>query len=169
MGSDDMEVAGEAVGGEGRGAGGEQTELEVVKEGKGIGFGPSPEMEGRDGFGDRINSEPEIAESGETTDTSDEFIQLEKGKGEVAKEMIMPGMRMGAHVLEPAAEGCLGATGEAHHDGEVDPFDQEPEDHFDLLWVGFEIVERGAEARGEDLGTRLAFETLDVAGFAIAN
>jgi hypothetical protein len=46
-------------------------------------------------------------------------------------------------------------TGEADHDGLIESFGQEPQHHFDLFGVGFEVVQGRAFAYGEGFAAGL--------------
>lgn len=138
---------------------------------KGIVAGPGAEMESRNGFGDRIDGKPEPNGLGNATDTPIHFIELDQGEGEICEAGVVKASAVGSHAFEPACEGGIGAACVADQDGDIEAFSQEPQNHFDLLRWGFEVVKGGAFAAREGVVTPLALEVLDVvrAAFAIAD
>jgi hypothetical protein len=66
-----------------------------------------------------------------------------------------------AHAFQPAGDGGITASGEAHHDRHIDPFGQKPQHHLDAIRTGFQVVQRCADAGGKHLAARLTLETLD--------
>lgn len=86
-----VEVAAEAVGGEGGDAFRSQTQLEVVNHGEGVGFGATADVQCRNGLADGVDGEPEPASRGDGADAGVEFVDLKYGKDEIAKEAVVPG------------------------------------------------------------------------------
>lgn len=79
---------------------------------------------------------------------------------------------MVAHALEPARDGGLGVASVADHDGDVDAFGHQPEEHLDAVGCCLEIVEWGVASAGEIGSAPLAAEMLDVsldAAFAVTH
>ena len=79
---------------------------------------------------------------------------------------------MVVHALEPSGDGGLGMASVADHDGDVDAFGHQPEDHLDAVGCCLEIVERGVASAGEIGSAPLAAEMLEVsldAAFAVAH
>ena len=69
---------------------------------------------------------------------------------------------MVAHALEPAGDGGLCVAGVADHDGDVDAFGHQPEDHLNAVGCCLQVVERGVASTGEIGSAPLAAEVLDV-------
>jgi len=67
------------------------------------------------------------------------FIQLQHNEVPVAKQSVVPALRMASHAVEPAGNGDAGVTGEAEHDGEIDAVSEKTEHHFDPLGRAFEL------------------------------
>ena len=83
--------------------------------------------------------------------------------------MIVPALTVGAHPFEPAGKRGVRVTSEANQDGNIDTFSQKPEDELNLFFTGFQIIERGVDAAGEDLAAGLTLEALDAVVGAITH
>jgi hypothetical protein len=143
-----VEVAAQSVGGDGGDAVLVKTMLEVMDESKGVVLRASAEMQGGDGFADRVEGEPKPRGTGSLTNTCIKFIHLDVGQDEVAEQQIVPALAVTAHALEPAGEGSIGMTGEADKDGDIDPLSKKPEDKLNLFGIGLEVIKWGVRQTG---------------------
>jgi hypothetical protein len=164
-----VEVAAQSVGGDGGDAVLVKTMLEVMDESKGVVLRASAEMQGGDGFADRVEGEPKPRGTGSLTNTCIKFIHLDEGQDEVAEQQIVPALAVTAHALEPAGEGSIGMTGEADKDGDIDPLSKKPEDKLNLFGIGLEVIKWGVDPTGEDFVTGLALEALNAVVHTVAD
>jgi len=148
---------------------GSEPDFDIVGEGKGVVFGATADGKRWDRFADRIDSQPEPASGGDAANAGIEFIQLKPDEDQVAKELVVPALRMATHAVKLAGDGGVGVTSEADHDGQIETFSEKPEHHFDPLEIGFEVVERCTEARCKDFAASLTLEARNVIIMTVAN
>ena len=130
----------------------------------------STQMKRGDDLGDGIDGQPEPLDA--SPDFGVQLIQLDEGQDQALEGAVVQENAVGAHALEPARDSRVGMTCVADHDGDVDAFGHEPEDHLDAVGSCLEIVEWGVASAGEIGSTPLTAKLLDVvsdASYAVAD
>ncbi len=81
-----IEVTAQSIGAGCGDASGQQAELEIVNKGECVVFGATTKMERRNGFADRVESQPEPSSGRCCADAGVGFVHLHEREHEVAKE-----------------------------------------------------------------------------------
>ncbi len=171
MGSDGIEIAAQAVGGEGRNAIFLQTKFQVMGQGHGILVLAKAEMKRGQDLGERVDGEPQ-PHAADLADSAEELIHLDEGQEQVMEEALMQVRAVVTSSFQPAGDGGLSMTGAAHEDRNITPLSQEHQDQDDALFRDLEAVERRISTGGKGLPARLTFPILNVieqTAFAISN
>jgi len=104
-----------------------------MDESKSVIFRATAKMKRRNGFADGVEGETELGSVSSHPNASIKLIHLHEGENEVTKEIVVPALTVTAHAFESTGEGRIRVTGEAHENGNIDPFRQKPEEEFDLV------------------------------------
>lgn len=84
--------------------------MDIVSKSEDIVFGACTEVQSRDGFADRVDGQPQPSRRDDAAHTGEKFIELKHGEREIAKQAIVPALRMVAHAIEPASDGGIGVS-----------------------------------------------------------
>jgi hypothetical protein len=122
MCGDGIEVSSQTIGQKGGDVAGSEPDFDIVGEGKGVVFGATADVKRWDRFADRDDSQPEPASRGDAANAGIEFIELKHDEDQIAKELVVPALRMATHAVKPASDGGVSVTSEADHNGQIDAF-----------------------------------------------